>query len=1414
MALWLLALPAATGARILHVSAGHGDDANDGRSPMTAFATLDRAGAQLRGGDTLKVLPGAYYVSPWALADLGSRPENPVWILGEPRGAALLSAAWPAAATGSVAWRPEADGTWSAPHGPATFGGWRGHFLFRYLTRRDLRAGRVQTAGRYGEVVGPRSGFACEDGRVYVRLPGDVGPNGEPIVLSPPFWGEAGTTPVVTVTNSPGVVFDGLCIQASGIFGIKFDPASTHAVVRNCVFEYCRAGVALPSHSLVEWSEHTYPGFHELSEEVRQANGGQLRTYALVKDYHPDNWYESGIADYSYGQDQAPVGCEFRYNFLHELFDGEGLGNFDDSESHHNVYLHCYDNSVELEGWQEGFGSRNLRLHHNLMLSCPAGHISHQNPEELEGPHYVYRNVVHGYDEHGRDPWVLIKSKHNRGGGFHYYHNLFWVDSAEPYWNETEWPQDFLGQFEFVNNVFVFTKRLERPTGPAGSEQLFTAGGNTVVAAEADSAILAALLRNGGQRLSSPADLRLRDPVTLDFVPLPDSPLIDAGQPISGFEAGVVGAPDVGPFELGTEVGEAWPRPRRTVFDANPPARISGVELPPAIVEPTGAIAATLPLVRGGRPLARIVVGDDVPPAARFAAAELQTYMTRATGAELPIVGVPVEDGAVEIVVGAGRIAEALGVTTAGLQRDAFRVQTVGRRLVILGRDDPELAIESGLSSGAVHRSEHATLFGVYDFLERQLGVRWYLPIAIGEVVPRTRELSVPALDYEEAPAKLWRMIHVYYGADDRDDPMPAMRDGVYRGGFFPGFEGDRRAEFVTGRNLFALRQRRSTVRHWGSHTMWKLGDPARYADSHPEFLALYANGRRGSSRDDPAHSHHCFSDPGLVQAVVEDARAFFAGAPAASRGLPNWGGIAWDTPWGPAFHIAPDDSFQPCQCDQCQLKRGAMAADVDVEAELVWDFLYRVAAAIAVEFPDAIISTQAYGPLKAVPSRPLLENLIVVPLAVAGPYAEFVPGLRARDDAKLAEWVAVAGKEKLGFYHYALKGGWEHGKYKSHRSICGTSPRAYAAWYQRHADIGQGTYMYQMSRFFAYDHLSSYVFYRYHWDPRQDIDRLLAEYYRSFYGPAAEPMGRFWEEAEEQFRQTLSKVVDLGLGPQAVEHDEEEVWGRIYGPEVMARWRGYFERAAQLAGGSGDPSYGQRVAYMDRNVLQQIEEGAQEFTEVASGARGTRLRVARADPAPVIDGRVDEAAWRGASPASMVMIDTRDTPPQATEIRALWDDQHLYLAFVCHDPDVARARVDQTVNDRTSVWRNNGLEVFLDPADTGCTFYQWIFNSRGVWADFHIPAKGRADVGWNSGFELAVRELADRYEAEVAIPFSCLPDGPPRVGDVWRASFVRKRVLEGQEMDRADYHTWSPFLRRDMGFHRGVAFGRLDFAD
>ncbi|GAF82805.1 unnamed protein product, partial [marine sediment metagenome] len=120
-------------------------------------------------------------------------------------------------------------------------------------------------------------------------------------------------------------------------------------------------------------------------------------------------------------------------------------------------------------------------------------------------------------------------------------------------------------------------------TGPRGSESLFSAAGNIVVAARADKAILDGLLRGGGRRLGSMDRILFADPEKLEFRLRRGSPAVDTGVRIPGFNDDARGAPDVGPFERGEVVGPDWPRPRVTAFDVNPPERVSGRRLPPKV---------------------------------------------------------------------------------------------------------------------------------------------------------------------------------------------------------------------------------------------------------------------------------------------------------------------------------------------------------------------------------------------------------------------------------------------------------------------------------------------------------------------------------------------------------------------------------------------------------------------------------------------------------------------------------------------------------------------------------------------------------------------------------------------------------------------------------------------------------------
>ncbi|MDZ4200033.1 MAG: alpha-glucuronidase family glycosyl hydrolase, partial [Kiritimatiellia bacterium] len=177
-------------------------------------------------------------------------------------------------------------------------------------------------------------------------------------------------------------------------------------------------------------------------------------------------------------------------------------------------------------------------------------------------------------------------------------------------------------------------------------------------------------------------------------------------------------------------------------------------------------VRTNLVVVADGQARADIVVPEDAVPVVRFAASELRTFIAQATGVELPVVAEPVP-GRFAIHLGDGDAAREAGVAVEELPRDGFILRTVGAdRLVIAGRDDPEKDPERALPAGIWDNLyERATLFGVYDFLERFVGARFYFAGEIGTVVPQTPRLAIPAVDITDAPDFTGaRKVSIYLG--------------------------------------------------------------------------------------------------------------------------------------------------------------------------------------------------------------------------------------------------------------------------------------------------------------------------------------------------------------------------------------------------------------------------------------------------------------------------------------------------------------------------------------------------------------------------------------------------------------------------------------------------------------------------
>ncbi len=208
------------------------------------------------------------------------------------------------------------------------------------------------------------------------------------------------------------------------------------------------------------------------------------------------------------------------------------------------------------------------------------------------------------------------------------------------------------------------------------------------------------------------------------------------------------------------------------------------------------------------------------------------------------------------------------------------------------------------------------------------------------------------------------------------------------------------------------------------------------------------------------------------------------------------------------------------------------------------------------------------------------------------------------------------------------------------------------------------------------------------------------------------------------------------------------------------------------------------------------------------------------------IDGKLDEAAWRGAQtfPLQKVILPTAGAN-QPTVARVLWDKDNLYVGFQCTDSDVWST---YTTRDR-HLWEEEVVEVFVDPTGTGHNYYEFEVNPLNTQVDLKIPAPGQGKIedalAWNSpGWKSAVtvdgtvasRTDTDRgWTCEMAIPLRDIsPTGAaPAVGDQWRVNLYRidrpsKQFPKNDQL--AQFSAWSAVQK---GYHEPRHFGTLTFA-
>lgn len=491
-------------------------------------------------------------------------------------------------------------------------------------------------------------------------------------------------------------------------------------------------------------------------------------------------------------------------------------------------------------------------------------------------------------------------------------------------------------------------------------------------------------------------------------------------------------------------------------------------------------------LIKDRAPQYSIVLGGQSTPVEAYAAGELQGFLHRMSLCDLPLLKEPQDVPGPAIYIGnTARLASAgLSEKAARIKHDGFLIEYTGDDIFIAGRE------------------EDGTLFGVYEFLE-WLGVRWYMPGRLGEVLPRSKTVEAPRRSVVSEPDYPLRWI-----GENGWSRHNKMNVNVYVD------KKSARRGVSPGKKVFG-----------DFHTHDYFLNRLEYAKEHPEYYTL-SGGRRGGSK-------LCLSSPEAAHQITANMRRLIDLEP------------EWDI-----ITLAPTDGAGSCFCPKCErldepdqpMVRFRSLGERKANSRQMTIFNNRVAKGVQVTHPDKLIKAGAYNLYRRAPRQRdlrLVPNLTMQYTFAGIEYSYVRPvtgpesgGMNTDLHTMLKEWAEKANH--LFIYQYYWKMAWLDMPWPLMKAIKFDIP------YLRR--LGFDGFYTQYTEENSFSILPNYYLTaKLLWDSGADMDGLLRDFYERFYGEAAEPMQAYYSMFQQAMEET--KLTVSGQGYMAP-------W--IYTPAVM----------------------------------------------------------------------------------------------------------------------------------------------------------------------------------------------------------------------------------------------------------------------
>lgn len=767
-------------------------------------------------------------------------------------------------------------------------------------------------------------------------------------------------------------------------------------------------------------------------------------------------------------------------------------------------------------------------------------------------------------------------------------------------------------------------------------------------------------------------------------------------------------------------------------------------------------------MVRNGKTKCRIVIDRDASKPERFGASELSDYIAKVTGAKMPVVS----EGAVPKGVPCIRIK--VDPSAEGLREDGFALETTAEGLSVTGFNP------------------RGALYGCYEILKREFGVRWLVPGEDGEYVPELKNMVLP---YGRIVVNPYLKIRKNRVAE-REGWLWNVRNGMQceaHPRMFYDKKGNLTEQGALLESIGAMGTGpcghiMSTLLLGGVEGKTSKEKAEKLFAEHPEWFPMIA-GKRVLTWD-AGTPNPCFSNDAMVERMAANLVQMLSVPHAAEAHVT----------------IGNNDTTAWCECDKCRALDVPGVHPKGARSDRYWYAVGKIAEKVWKKLPDAKIGGWAYQDFWYPPAKVKIDPRLRVLVsfnnqcwkhAVSDPkcpinaqwrsiYAAWKktghPLIVNRDEISADDSVGstmspsekVVCQDVLEYPGFGCSG----------INFCVGSPfPKFQRWHEKRPPwFGNNYRWYAMWRV---NYLAAQVaFYGRDAGTSRIINEISNLYYGEGWGcrDGISYARHFMEKAF--FGNTDCQGWGNGsqLGACLVKFPDCE-------KEIEKGFRTAFERA-RAAG--------------DERALRHVELERKMYEMTWLAATRTyrenyrELQVKAKKGEITIDGVLDEKDWADAEPlgdfktAPWRRNETKDPKGFAavqTVAKIVRSPDTLYFAVECSEPAMDRRKAKKTL-DPDHKWRDLGdhIELFYQYPDMAEKCWHMMINSEGAMFS-GLQKTPSSFEERKTDAKCVVKRLSDRWIAEVAIPTSeigmkCFD------GASWRANVGRQRHVEGEKSE------------------------------